>query len=47
MTRPDSTNADPHPSSSMAGYGNEADALAVQYESITFAQAHQASLHLS
>jgi SAM-dependent methyltransferase len=31
---------------STAGYGDEADALAVQYESITFAQAHRQTLYL-
>jgi SAM-dependent methyltransferase len=32
--------------SSTAGYASEADALAVQYESITFEQAHRATIHL-
>src|SRR4051812_2339242 len=38
------TSHDPRPSN--AGYSQDASALAVQYESITFEQAHQASLHL-
>jgi 2-polyprenyl-3-methyl-5-hydroxy-6-metoxy-1,4-benzoquinol methylase len=32
--------------SSTAGYASEADALAIQYESVTFEEAHRTSLHL-
>lgn len=38
--------SEPRAMSSTAGYASEADALAVQYESITFEQAHQATIHL-